>query len=81
MNSKKIKFLKEKYEKESKGIRFQEEFIALPGLKPISGKFYAKHDVISKDQAPTEFLNVVKRCISSTPKDNFKFPPPCINMK
>ena len=80
MNPIKLKFLTERYEKENRDLKFQEEFIALPGLKPVSGKFYAKHDIFSHD-APEEYINIVKRSASVTPKQNYKFPPPCVNME
>ncbi|XP_058794407.1 uncharacterized protein LOC131666064 [Phymastichus coffea] len=82
LNPKKLKFLTEKYEKENSNLKLQEEFIALPGLNPISGKFYAKHEALSSDDdPPVDYVNLVKRSASSIPKDHYQFPPPCVNMQ
>ncbi|XP_008210240.1 uncharacterized protein LOC103316733 [Nasonia vitripennis] len=82
MNPNKLKFLTERYDKENRNLKFQEKFIALPGLKPVSGKFYAKHDALSShDSSPVEYIDLVKRSASATPKDNFHFPPPAVNME
>lgn len=81
MNPNKLRFLTERYEKENMGLKLQEKFIALPGLKAVSGKFYAKHDVLLSDNVPEEYVDLVKRLASTTPKDNFDFPPPSANME
>ncbi|KAJ8666843.1 hypothetical protein QAD02_008505 [Eretmocerus hayati] len=82
MNPLKLRFLTERYEKELLGLKLQEEFIALPGQTPVSGKFYAKHDApLPNHVAPAEYIKIVQRSTSVTPKENYDFPPPCVNME
>lgn len=81
MNPTKLKFLIEKYEKENKNLRLHEEFIALPGADPITPKFYAKHDVLTGEDIPDKFVQIIKKKYTTTPKDIYEFPPPCVNME
>ncbi|XP_033210963.1 uncharacterized protein LOC117169019 [Belonocnema kinseyi] len=76
----KLRFFMEICEKENKYIRIQEKFIPSLSSKPITGKFYAKHDAVSFDEIPEDYLKLIERKENSVPRDRYSFPPPTANM-
>lgn len=77
----KLRFFTEIYEKENRNIRIQEKFIPSLSSKPITGKFYAKHDVLSLDEIIEDYLKLIERKENSVPRDRYSFPPPTANME
>ncbi|CAL7952511.1 unnamed protein product [Xylocopa violacea] len=49
MNPLKLRFYTERYEKENKFFRLHEKFSAVARTKPVTGKFYARHDTSQDD--------------------------------
>lgn len=81
MNPVKQRFYTERYEKENKLISLRETFVPDARAKPLAGKFYAKHDVLSPLDVKEEDVALIKRATESTPKDIYSFRPPAINME
>lgn len=81
MNPIKLRFYTETYEKEKKFFRLQEKFVAIGRTQPLTGKFYAKHDVIPLSEAPQEYIDLIKKRIVLGPKDIYTFRPPTVNME
>ena len=77
----KLRLLTERYEKENRNIKIQEKFIPSLTSKPITGKFYAKHDALFLDEIPEEYLKIVERKENYRPRDRYSFPPPTANME
>lgn len=82
MDTRKIRFMTERFEKDAKFQKLQEEFIALPGKKVLTGKFSSRHDAAKSDEVPRqEFVDLLKRSANSTPKNFFEYPPPTSSME
>ncbi|XP_017764435.1 PREDICTED: uncharacterized protein LOC108553884 [Eufriesea mexicana] len=81
MNPVKLRFYIERYEKEKKHFRLQEKFVAIARTKPLTGKFYAKHDVIPTSEVRQEYVDLISKRLLLTPKDIYKFKPPTVNMQ
>lgn len=81
MNPVKLRFYIERYEKEKKYFRLQEKFVAIARTKPLTGKFYAKHDVIPRSEVRQEYVDLISKRLLLTPKDIYKFKPPTVNMQ
>lgn len=77
----KTRFYKERYEKETKLINVREIFMPNVQAKSLTGKFYAKHDVISLSDIREDDVALVKRKTELTPKDIYSFRPPAVNME
>lgn len=80
MNPAKLRFYKERYEKENKLISVRETFTPTIRTKSLTGKFYAKHDVIPPWDIRQEDVDLIKRQ-ELTPKDIYSFRPPAVNME
>ncbi|XP_012270936.1 uncharacterized protein LOC105694646 [Orussus abietinus] len=76
----KLRFYLERYEKENENIKFVEEFIPMPSSKSVATKFYAKHDIIPTEEIPLEYIKIIARSATLTPKDIYNFRPPTVNM-
>ncbi|XP_015430369.1 PREDICTED: uncharacterized protein LOC107186918 [Dufourea novaeangliae] len=79
MNPVKLRFYTERYEKEKKHLQLQEEFVAIGRTQPLTGKFYAKHDVISPSKVRQEYVDLITRRAGFPPKDVYPFDPPTVN--
>lgn len=80
MNPAKLRFYKERYERENKLISVRETFTPTIRTKSLTGKFYAKHDVIPPWDIRQEDVDLIKRQ-ELTPKDIYSFRPPAVNME
>ncbi|GAB1859697.1 hypothetical protein CAJAP_00776 [Camponotus japonicus] len=80
MNPVKLRFYKERYERENKLISVRETFTPTIRTKSLTGKFYAKHDVIPPWDIRQEDVDLIKRQ-ELTPKDIYSFRPPAVNME
>ncbi|XP_050453111.1 uncharacterized protein LOC126852383 [Cataglyphis hispanica] len=80
MNPVKLRFYKERYEKENKLTSVRETFMPTIRTKSLTGKFYAKHDVIPSWDIRKDDFDLIKRQ-EMTPKDIYSFRPPTINME
>lgn len=80
MNPVKLRFYKERYEKESKLTSVRETFTPTIRTKSLTGKFYAKHDVIPSWDIRKDDLDLIKRQ-EMTAKDIYSFRPPTFNME
>ncbi|XP_053994301.1 uncharacterized protein LOC128884736 [Hylaeus volcanicus] len=81
MNPIKLRFYTERYEKEKKYHQIQEKFVAIARTKALTGKFYAKHDVIPASEVRREYVDLITKRFVSTPKDVYSFRPPTVNME
>lgn len=81
MNPVKLRFYTERYEKEKKYFRLQEKFVAIARTKPLTGKFYAKHDAIPASEVRREYVDLISKRLVLTPKDIYAFKPPTVNME
>ncbi|EZA53329.1 hypothetical protein DMN91_005119 [Ooceraea biroi] len=78
----KLRFYIERYEKENKLITLQKTFVpTTTRTKSLTGKFYARHDVISPSDVREDDVNLIKRQTEATPKDIYTFRPPAVNME
>ncbi|KAK9293627.1 hypothetical protein QLX08_011484 [Tetragonisca angustula] len=80
MNPVKLRFYTERYEKEKRHFRLREEFVAIARTKPLTGKFYAKHDAIPPSEIRQEYVDLISKRLILTPKDVYAFKPPTVNM-
>lgn len=80
MDPKKLRFYEEICKKENQNTVIYENFTLTFTTKPLTAKFYARHDAISNDYRK-ENLNEITRRIALTPKDVYTFPPPTVNMQ
>ncbi|EFN66409.1 hypothetical protein EAG_07767 [Camponotus floridanus] len=80
MNPAKLRFYKERYERENKLISVRETFTPTIRTKSLTGKFYAKHDVIPPWEIRQEDVDLIKRQ-EMTPKNIYSFRPPAVNME
>ncbi|XP_029159221.1 uncharacterized protein LOC114931396 [Nylanderia fulva] len=80
MNPIKLRFYIERYEKENKLTSVLETFAPSVRTKLLTGKFYAKHDVIPPWDIREDDLDLIKRQ-EMTPKDIYSFRPPAVNME
>lgn len=76
----KLRFYIERYEKENKLTSVRERFAPSVRTKLLTGKFYAKHDVIPPWDIREDDLDLIKRQ-EMTPKDIYSFRPPAVNME
>ncbi|XP_066597210.1 uncharacterized protein [Prorops nasuta] len=81
MDPRMIRTLTERYEKEKRFIRLQEEFVLASLTKPLTGKFYARHDAADSSNVHQRYLDFILRRDYQTPKDLYSFRPPCLNME
>ena len=81
MDPTKIRFLSEIFEKENRNIKIQEKFIPSLRTKPVTGKFYAKHDALTLEEVPEEYVKLIKRKEEAIPKDLYSYPAPTANME
>ncbi|XP_016916103.1 uncharacterized protein LOC108000355 [Apis cerana] len=81
MNPIKLRFYNERFEKEKKYFRLHEKFVAIARTKPLTGKFYAKHDVIPECEIRQEYIDLISKRLLLTPKDIYTFKPPTVNME
>ncbi|XP_017798420.1 PREDICTED: uncharacterized protein LOC108579402 [Habropoda laboriosa] len=81
MNPIKLRFYTERFEKERKYFRLQEEFVAIGRAKPLTGKFYAKHQVIPVSEVRQEYVDLIVKRQNLSPKDIYTFRPPTVNME
>ncbi|XP_011055792.1 PREDICTED: uncharacterized protein LOC105146879 [Acromyrmex echinatior] len=77
----KQRFYIERYKKENKLIKVRETFVPTTCVKPLTGKFYAKHDVISPLDVKEDDINLIKRQMEMIPTDIYSFRPPSVNME
>lgn len=77
----KLRFYLERYEKEKKLVSVREIFVPTARTKALTGKFYAKHDVLSLADVREDDINLIKRQTEMTPKDVHSFRPPTVNME
>ncbi|KAM0733889.1 hypothetical protein ACS0PU_012254 [Formica fusca] len=80
MNPVKLRFYKERYERENKLTNVRETFTPTIRTKPLTGKFYAKHDIIPLWDVRKDDIELIKRQ-EMTPKDIYSFRPPAVNME
>ena len=80
-NPVKLRFYLERYEKENKLVSLQETFVPTARTKALTGKFYAKHDVLSATDVRQDDVDLIKRRTEMTPKDVHSYPPPAVNME
>jgi len=76
----KLRFYLERYRKENKLINVRETFVPTIYVKPLTGKFYAKHDVFSPSDVREDDINLIKR-MEMIPTDIYSFRPPTVNME
>lgn len=81
VNPVKLRFYLERYEKENKFIKVYEKFTSNVRVKPLTGKFYAKHDVLSVADAREEDVKLIARHKEMTPTEVYSFRPPSVNME
>ncbi|XP_043482458.1 uncharacterized protein LOC122511350 [Leptopilina heterotoma] len=81
MDPLKLRFLTERYKKESRFITLIGEFKPSIRSKPVTGKFYAKHDALLIENVPEDFIKFIIKKKNATPKDFHSYPPPSINME
>lgn len=81
MDPLKLRVYTERFEKEKKYIRLQEEFVAIAKSQPLTGKFYAKHDVIPASEVRQEYVDLITKRLISVPTDIYQFRPPTVNME
>lgn len=81
MNPVKLRFYTERYEKERKFFRLQEKFVAIGRKKPLTAKFYAKHDQIPASEVRQEYVDLITKRLILGPKDIYTFKPPTVNMQ
>ncbi|XP_025162920.1 uncharacterized protein LOC105187563 [Harpegnathos saltator] len=77
----KLRVYTERFEKENRLISVREVFVPSLRTKPLTGKFYAKHDVLSPADVKQNDVDLVKREMEKTPKDVYSFRPPAANME
>ncbi|XP_067213879.1 uncharacterized protein [Linepithema humile] len=77
----KLRFYLERYEKEKKLVSVRETFVPTTRTKALTGKFYAKHDVLSLSDVREDDINLIKRRTEMTPKEVYSFRPPAVNME
>ncbi|KYN10568.1 hypothetical protein ALC57_17173 [Trachymyrmex cornetzi] len=77
----KLRFYIERYRKENKLINVRETFVPTTCVKPLTGKFYAKHDVFSLSDVREDDINLIKRQMEMIPTDIYSFRPPTVNME
>lgn len=77
----KLRFYLERYEKEKKFIKVYEKFTPNVRAKPLTGKFYARHDILSAADIKEEYVNLIARHKEMTPKEIYSFRPPSVNME
>lgn len=81
MDPMKLRFYIEKYAKENRDTKLVETFYATPKTKSITGKFYARHEANTSLDAPKEFVDLIAKTESYSPKDIYKYRPPAVNME
>ncbi|XP_011867472.1 PREDICTED: uncharacterized protein LOC105561779 [Vollenhovia emeryi] len=81
INPVKLRFYTERYEKEEKLINVRDTFVPTTRTKPLTVKFYAKHDVFSPSDVREDDVNLIKRQMEMIPKDVYSFRPPAVNME
>ncbi|XP_026671128.1 uncharacterized protein LOC113464608 [Ceratina calcarata] len=81
MNPVKLRFYTERYEKERKFFKLQEKFVAIGRTKPLTPKFYAKHDQIPASEVRQEYVDLITKRLIFGPKDIYTFKPPTVNMQ
>ncbi|XP_078050976.1 uncharacterized protein LOC144477261 [Augochlora pura] len=82
MNPVKLRFLTERYDKEKKHLRLQEEFVAIGRSEASTGnKFYAKHDAFLESEIRQEYVDLVTRRNILTPRAVYPSGPPTVNMQ
>lgn len=79
-NPAKLRFYTERYERESKLTSVRETFAPAIQTKSLTGKFYAKHDVIPPWDVREDDVELIRRR-EMTPKDIYSFRPPAVNME
>ncbi|CAL1681340.1 unnamed protein product [Lasius platythorax] len=79
-NPAKLRFYTERYERESKLTSVRETFAPAIRTKSLTGKFYAKHDVIPPWDVREDDVEFIRRR-EMTPKDIYSFRPPAVNME
>ncbi|CAK9815184.1 hypothetical protein ANTQUA_LOCUS8327 [Anthophora quadrimaculata] len=81
MNPIKLRFYTERFEKDRRFFRLQEKFVAIGRTKPLTGKFYAKHEVIPLSEVRQEYVDLIAKRETLSPKDIYTFRPPTVNME
>lgn len=81
LNPIQLRFYNERFKKEKKYFRLHEKFVAIARTKPLTGKFYAKHDVIPECEIRQEYIDLISKRLLLTPKDIYTFRPPTVNME
>lgn len=62
-------------------MNVRETFMPTTRTKPLTGKFYAKHDVFSPSDVKADVIYLIKRQTEMIPKDIYSFRPPTVNME
>ncbi|XP_043490483.1 uncharacterized protein LOC122516605 [Polistes fuscatus] len=81
MDPVKLRFYAERYEKENRILKLQEQFVLTTHTKSLTGKFYARHDAVSSFDIPEEYIEFIERRTALTPKNIYTFRPPSVNME
>lgn len=81
MNPIKLRFYTELYEKENRHIKLQEKFVPIARTTPLTGKFYARHEVIPLSEVRQDYVDLIARRTILLPTDIYTFRPPTVNME